>query len=108
MLRAFAKLGERKPNEVRPATFSRIAQKLKIVFVSTAHIMCGKRICNSAASVRGMQLTQQIVKDKKSCHWIFQSPFLGNKKANCVFDFRITIPNSPGGVACKKLFLQIG
>ncbi|KAJ8976710.1 hypothetical protein NQ317_000142 [Molorchus minor] len=25
---------------------------------------CGKRICNSAASVRGMQLTQQIVKDK--------------------------------------------
>ncbi|KAJ8958382.1 hypothetical protein NQ317_001995 [Molorchus minor] len=27
-------------------------------------VNCGKRICNSAASVRGMQLTQQIVKDK--------------------------------------------
>ncbi|KAJ8972351.1 hypothetical protein NQ317_008761 [Molorchus minor] len=50
---------------------------------------CGKRICNSAASVRGMQLTQQIVKDKNPVTGSFQSPF-PEQKANCVSDFRIT------------------
>ncbi|KAJ8975187.1 hypothetical protein NQ317_001836 [Molorchus minor] len=53
-------------------------------------VECGKRICNSAASVRGMQLTQQIVEDKTPSLDLSIPIPREQQKANCVSDFRIT------------------